>query len=75
MIVNDAFYPANVTVPKGTTVTWINIDFVSHTVTSGSEQAPPESVSIPTEFSHMQTSITHLQLGRLPLNFWDVHPR
>jgi amicyanin len=33
-IANFAFDPANITVPVGTTVTWTNLDSVSHTVTS-----------------------------------------
>jgi len=31
-----AFHPASVTVPAGTTVTWTNLDAVSHTVVSDS---------------------------------------
>lgn len=34
-IVNFAFSPATLTVPKGTTVTWTNEDSSSHTVTGG----------------------------------------
>jgi plastocyanin len=32
-IANFAFSPANLTVPKGTTVTWTNKDSAPHTVT------------------------------------------
>jgi plastocyanin len=32
---NDMFIPANLTVPAGTTVTWLNRDSRAHTVTSG----------------------------------------
>jgi plastocyanin len=37
-VTNYEFYPANFTVPTGTTVMWVNIDLANHTVTSGSEQ-------------------------------------
>lgn len=39
-IVNYAFYPANLTVAKGTTVTWVNTDSVVHTVDSGTHDSP-----------------------------------
>ena len=39
-IVNYGFYPSAITISKGTTVTWVDMDFVQHTVTSGSEAAP-----------------------------------
>ena len=39
-IMNGGFYPSTLSVSKGATVTWMNMDFVQHTVTSGSEQAP-----------------------------------
>ena len=38
-IFRNGFYPAALTISRGTTVTWVNMDFVQHTVTSGSEQA------------------------------------
>lgn len=34
LIQNFAFVPKSLVVPKGTTVTWVNIDMTSHTVTS-----------------------------------------
>src|SRR5262245_19526098 len=34
LIQNFAFVPKTLTVPKGTTVTWVNIDMTQHTVTS-----------------------------------------
>ena len=67
MIVNNAFYPANVTVPKGTTVTWINMDFVSHTVTSGSEQSPTNLFDSHELFSHAELQLHLRNFGRLSL--------
>jgi plastocyanin len=40
LIVNYAYSPANVTVPAGTTVTWVNQDPVGHTVTEGNPNSP-----------------------------------
>ncbi len=37
-IVNMAFSPRNITVKKGTTVTWTNNDSVAHTVTQDAEE-------------------------------------
>ena len=39
-IVNYAFYPANLTVAKGTTITWVNMDSVVHTAESGTHESP-----------------------------------
>ena len=39
-IVNFAYSPADITVPVGTTVTWINQDSVGHTVTEGDPNSP-----------------------------------
>jgi len=39
-IANFSFSPANITVKKGTTVTWTNNDSVSHTVTADSGNGP-----------------------------------
>jgi plastocyanin len=40
LIVNYAYLPADVTVPAGTTVTWVNQDSVGHTVTEGDPNSP-----------------------------------
>ena len=40
MIVNFAYNPADITVPVGTTVTWVNQDSVGHTVTEGDPTSP-----------------------------------
>jgi plastocyanin len=37
---NTSFQPAQITVPAGTTVTWINRDPVAHTVTAGTRGNP-----------------------------------
>lgn len=39
-IANYEFYSANLTVPKGTTITWVNMDSVVHTVDSGTRESP-----------------------------------
>ncbi|MDA4125014.1 MAG: plastocyanin/azurin family copper-binding protein [Thaumarchaeota archaeon] len=39
VMVGHSFYPANISIATGTTVTWVNMDFVQHTVTSGAEGA------------------------------------
>ena len=40
IITNYSFYPDLLVVKKGTTVTWINMDHVSHTVESGTHENP-----------------------------------
>ncbi|HVX23900.1 MAG TPA: plastocyanin/azurin family copper-binding protein [Candidatus Saccharimonadales bacterium] len=42
-ISNEAFSQANITVKKGTTVTWTNNDAVAHTVTETDSQDGPNS--------------------------------
>lgn len=42
VIFNYAFYPDTLTVKAGTTVTWINMDFVAHMVESGTYDEPLE---------------------------------
>jgi plastocyanin len=37
---NECFKPSSVTIPVGTTVTWINDDIAAHTVTSGKDATP-----------------------------------
>jgi plastocyanin len=45
-ISNFAFSPANITVKKGTTVTWTNQDSVGHTVTETDSQTGPASSTL-----------------------------
>jgi plastocyanin len=40
MIENFAYNPVDITVPVGTTVTWVNQDSVGHTVTEGDPNSP-----------------------------------
>jgi plastocyanin len=40
VIENFAYNPADITVPVGTTVTWVNQDAVGHTVTEGDPNSP-----------------------------------
>jgi plastocyanin len=40
VIENYAYNPADITVPAGTTVTWVNQDSVGHTVTEGDPNSP-----------------------------------
>lgn len=40
LILNYAYVPADLSVPVGTTVTWINQDSVGHTVTEGNPNSP-----------------------------------
>lgn len=42
-IANFAFSPANITVKKGTTVTWTNQDSIAHTVTETDGKTGPNS--------------------------------
>jgi plastocyanin len=44
-IENFAFSPANITVKKGTTVTWTNKDSAAHTVTVTGDNSPSSGVS------------------------------
>lgn len=40
IITSYSFYPDTLVVKKGTTVTWVNMDPVSHTVTAGTHDKP-----------------------------------
>ena len=72
-MVNYGFYPASLTVPIGTTVTWVNMDFVQHTVTAGTEQAPTNLFDSH-ELNHMQSfSYTFSTPGTYTF-YCDVHP-
>jgi nitrite reductase (NO-forming) len=43
LIVNYAYSPADLTVPVGATVTWVNQDSVGHTVTEGDPNSPKQA--------------------------------
>ena len=73
VMANDAFYPSTLSVSVGTTVTWINMDFVYHTVTSGSEVSPT-SLFDSHELAHMQSfSFTFTTPGTYSY-YYDIHP-
>ena len=72
-IANYGFYPATLDVVKGTTVTWVNMDLVQHTVTSGTDQAPT-GLFDSHELSHMQSfSYTFTAPGTY-VYYCDIHP-
>lgn len=54
-IENFAFSPANITVKKGTTVTWTNKDSVAHTVTETDNLNGPKSSTLATGKSFVFT--------------------
>ncbi|MDG6901300.1 MAG: cupredoxin domain-containing protein [Nitrososphaerota archaeon] len=72
-IVNHGFHPEPLTVSKGTTVTWVNMDFVQHTVTSGSEQAPT-GLFDSHELNHMQGFSYTFNTPGTYTYFCDIHP-
>ena len=72
-IVNYGFYPTTLTVSKGTTVTWVNMDFVQHTVTSGTEQAPT-GLFDSHELNHMQSFSYTFSTPGTYVYFCDIHP-
>jgi len=73
VIYNSSFYPQSLTVTKGTTVTWINMDFVQHTVTSGTDQAPTNLFDSH-ELSHMQGFSYTFNTPGTYTYFCDIHP-
>ena len=72
-IVNYGFHPATLTVAKGTTVTWVNMDFVQHTVTAGTEQAPTNLFDSH-ELNHMQSFSYTFGVPGTYTYYCDVHP-
>jgi plastocyanin len=72
-IVNYGFYPATLTVPKGATVTWVNMDFVQHTVTAGTEQAPTNLFDSH-ELNHMQGFSYTFSTPGTYIYYCDIHP-
>ncbi len=53
---NFQFSPATLTVPKGTTVTWINQDDMVHTVTSAAQVFSSASLETDDSFSYTFTT-------------------
>lgn len=72
-IMNYGFYPTTLTISKGTTVTWVNMDFVQHTVTAGTEQAPTNLFDSH-ELSHMQGFSFTFSAPGTYMYYCDVHP-
>jgi plastocyanin len=72
-IMNYGFYPTTLTVTKGTAVTWVNMDFVQHTVTAGTEQAPTNLFDSH-ELSHMQSFSYTFSTPGTYVYYCDIHP-
>jgi plastocyanin len=68
-----AYYPSSITISKGTTVTWVNMDFVQHTVTSGTEQAPTGDFDSHL-LGHMQSFSYTFNTPGTYAYYCDLHP-
>jgi plastocyanin len=68
-----SFHPTSLTVQRGTTVTWINMDFVAHTVTSGTEQNHTNLFDSH-ELSHMQSFSYTFTAPGVYQYYCDIHP-
>lgn len=69
-IANFAFSPANITVKKGTTVTWTNNDSTTHTIVESDSQTGPASGSLAPGSSY---SFTYSAAGTYPYHC-SIHP-
>ena len=67
---NFAFSPAEITVPAGTKVTWVNHDDVPHTATSSDKPGAFDSGAIDTDGTF---SFVFKKPGNYPY-FCEVHP-
>jgi plastocyanin len=65
---NFSFNPATITVPVGTTVTWVNHDDVPHTTTANDKAFKSPTLDTDERFSHQFTTP-----GAYPY-FCSVHP-
>ena len=65
---NFIFNPAEITVPVGTTVTWVNRDDVPHTVTADDKQFHSTALDTDDRFTHVFSTP-----GTYPY-FCSVHP-
>lgn len=70
VIENFAFSPANITVKKGTTVSWTNKDSATHTVTENDSQTGPDSGNLATGKSY---SFTYSTVGAFKYHC-AIHP-
>jgi plastocyanin len=68
---NFTFGPAALTVPVGTTVTWINKDDIPHTVGSTDDSKTLKSKGLDTNEKH---SFTFNKAGTYPF-FCSIHPK
>jgi plastocyanin len=50
---NFTFTPSTITIPVGTTVTWVNHDDVPHTVTSNDKVLASKAMDTDEKFSHL----------------------
>jgi plastocyanin len=66
---NFSFAPATVTVPVGTTVTWVNRDDIPHTVVSPDKVFKSKTLDTDDKFSFVFT-----KAGRYPY-FCSIHPK
>lgn len=65
-----AFKPADITIKKGTTVTWTNKDSLSHTVTETDSQTGPNSSPLSQDESY---TFTYNQAGTFTYHC-SIHP-
>jgi len=72
-VTNYGFYPTALTVSRGTTVTQVNMDFVQHTITSGTESAP-KGLFDSYELNHMQSFSYTFNAPDTYSYFCDIHP-
>ena len=64
---SSCFMPCQITVPKGGTVTWANLDTINHMIISGSGQHGPDGwFSSPVIFSHGTFSHQFDRKGAFP---------
>lgn len=68
-----SFHPSSLTVTRGTTVTWINMDFATLTVTSGTEQNPTNLFDSH-ELSHMESFSYTFTFPGVYQYYCDIHP-
>ena len=73
VMARNSFYPASMTVKAGTTVTWVNMDLVAHTVTSGSEEAPTNLFDSH-ELGHMGSFSYTFDTPGTYSYYCDIHP-
>ncbi len=66
---NFSFSPATITVPQGTTLTWINHDDIPHTVVSNDQQFKSKALDTGDKFSY-----TFTKAGTYSY-FCSIHPK